>query len=81
VRETAWPAEVFGTHDRFTIMNYGSDSRLTDADKPDLTHLCQEVWSGRLTQINGTPVRLVRPFTATGTRPDDVVAVGSLRLR
>jgi hypothetical protein len=83
VRETAWPAEVFGTHDRFTIMNYGSDSRLTDADKTDLTHLYREVWSGRLTEINGTPVRLVRPFTATGTGtgPDDLVAVGSLRLR
>ena len=81
VRETAWPAEVFGTHERFTIMNYGADSRLTDADRADLMHLYQEVWSGRITQVNGTPVRLVRPFTASGARPDDLVGVSPLRLR
>ncbi len=81
VRETAWPAEVFGTHEPFTIMNYGSQSVLTDADRADLTRLYQEVRSGRLTEINGTPVRLVRPFTATGTVPDALVAMGGLRLR
>jgi hypothetical protein len=81
VRETAWPAEVFGTHERFTIMNYGSDSRLTDEDGADLARLYEEAWSGRLTAVNGTPVRLVRPFNASGASPADLVAVSSLRLR
>ena len=64
VSESAWPAHVFGTHDRFTIMNYGADSRLTDADRSDLKALYQQVWSGAITNINGTPIKLMRPFSA-----------------
>jgi hypothetical protein len=64
VSESAWPAHVFGTHDRFTIMNYGGDSVLTDADRADLKALYQQVWSGALTNINGTPIRLMKPFSA-----------------
>ena len=30
VSETAWPSEIFGTHDTFSIMNYGRASQLTD---------------------------------------------------
>jgi hypothetical protein len=81
VRESAWPAQVFGTHAPFTIMNYGSESKLTDADLTDLAHLYEETWSGRLTAVNGTRVRLVRPFNASGVSPEEVVAVGSLHVK
>lgn len=64
VSEKAWPSEVFGRHDKFTIMNYGEFSELTDADKEDLTSLYEAVWSGELTHINGTPIKLVKPYSA-----------------
>jgi hypothetical protein len=64
VQESAWPAHVFGTHDRFTIMNYGGDSVLTDADRNDLKALYAKVWSGEISNINGTPIRLMKPFSA-----------------
>jgi hypothetical protein len=63
ILETDFPSEVFGVHDKFTIMNYGSDSRLTDNDKADLIRLYDEVWSGDRTKINGTRIRLFRPFS------------------
>ena len=66
VSETAWPAELFGEHSKFSIMNYGPDSRLTDVDKVDLKRLYQSVWAGALTHINGTPIRQVGPFHQTG---------------
>jgi hypothetical protein len=75
VREQAWPAEVFGRHEPFTIMNYGSESRLTDADLADLAVLYQEAWSGRLTEVNGTPIRLVRSFNASGADSARLVAM------
>lgn len=81
VGESAWPAEVFGRHEPFTIMNYGSQSTLTDADLADLTLLYREAWSGRLTAVNGTPIRLVRPFNASGASAQDLVAVGSLHVK
>lgn len=62
--EQAWPAEVFGTHHPFTIMNYGPQSKLTDDDLSDLKELYRLAWSGHLTEINGTPIRLVRPYSA-----------------
>ena len=64
VSESAWPAHVFGTHDRFTIMNYGADSKLTDADRADLKTLYQKVWAGEINNINGTPIKLMKPFSA-----------------
>jgi hypothetical protein len=69
VSETAWPSEVFGTHRPFSIMNYGAQSELTDYDKADLKKLYRTAWSGELTQINGTPVRLVKPFSALVRAP------------
>ncbi len=66
VSETAFPSVIFGKHDKFTIMNYGGLSELTDADKYDLKRLYEAVWSGNLTQINGTPVRLFRPYHESG---------------
>ncbi|RVU39805.1 matrixin family metalloprotease [Hwanghaeella grinnelliae] len=65
VSETAWPSEIFGTHKRFSIMNYGSDSVLTAEDKADLRTLYEGVWKGEITNINGTPIRLMRPFSST----------------
>ncbi len=64
VRETAWPAEIFGEHSPFSIMNYGSMSTLTEADLRDLTQLYRLARTGRLTNINGTPIRFVRPYSA-----------------
>ena len=68
IQESAWPAEVFGTHQTFSIMNYGANSVMTDNDRTDLEALYEAVWSGDLTNINGTPVQLQRPFSAS--RPD-----------
>lgn len=60
--ETGFPSTVFGVHNKFTIMNYGANSELTSDDKADLKHLYQMAWSGNLAQINGTPIRFMRPF-------------------
>jgi hypothetical protein len=75
VSETAWPSVIFGAHKPFTIMNYGSQSELTDDDKADLKRLYQTAWSGELTEINGTPIRLVKPFHTIGAPPDGLVAM------
>ena len=53
---------VYGTNNPLTIMNYGALSELTTQDKSDLSSLYKEVWSGRLTNVNRTPVELVRPW-------------------
>lgn len=74
VSETEFPSEIFGTHSRFSIMNYGSDSSLTAKDKADLTRLYQLAWTGRITQINGTPIRFVRPFHTVGEMREHVGA-------
>ena len=60
--ETQWPSVIFGKHRPFSIMNYGKRSRLTKADKSDLKLLYKSVWNGELTKVNGTPIKLVRPF-------------------
>lgn len=74
--ETPWPAEVFGEHEPFSIMNYGDASKLTDADRNDLRRVYQLAWSGELTNINGTPIRFVRPFHMSGVMAEANVAVG-----
>lgn len=60
--EAAWPSVVFGKHKPFSIMNYGANSELTDDDRDDLTLLYKGAWSGELKNINGTPIKLVRPY-------------------
>lgn len=65
VSETQIPSQIFGTHVEFTIMNYGSPSVLTDADRADLRELYELARSGSLTAINGTPIDLVRPASAS----------------
>lgn len=62
ISEQEWPVEIFGSHNKFSIMNYGNLSRLTDEDKSDLRRLYQLAWTGKLTNINGTPIRFVKPF-------------------
>jgi len=66
--ETDAPSEIFGTHNPLSIMNYGNQSELTDADKRDLKRLYQAVWAGELTEINGTEIRKVRPYSVGGMR-------------
>jgi hypothetical protein len=69
VKEGAFPSVIFGTHNKRSIMNYGANSRMTAKDKSDLKALYKMVWSGQLTEINGTPVRLVRPFSHMRVQP------------
>ncbi|MBK9719504.1 MAG: matrixin family metalloprotease [Saprospiraceae bacterium] len=57
IRETGKPSEPFGKEIPFSIMNYGSDSKLTSTDIDDLKRLYQLVWSNELTKINGTPIK------------------------
>jgi hypothetical protein len=78
ISETEWSSVLFGKDTKFSIMNYGPDSRLTNDDKNDLVKLYQMVWSGQLSNINGTPIRLMVPFHAAGSSPESVVAVGQI---
>ena len=57
ISEKQWKSELFGSNSPFTIMNYGPKSRLTARDVKDLKKLYQLVWSGALTEINGTPIK------------------------
>ena len=79
ISETAWPSQIFGTHKPFSIMNYGSQSVLTADDTADLKRMYQSVWAGELTQINGTPIKLVQPFHTIGAAPDSLVTVGAMQ--
>jgi hypothetical protein len=79
VSETAWPSVVFGTHRPFTIMNYGSQSVLTEDDKSDLKRLYESAWSGQLRKINGTPIKLVKPFHTIGAPTPNAIAVGQVQ--
>ncbi len=63
IEEARWPSEIFGRHSRFSIMNYGADSRMTENDRADMRALYGAAWSRTLTRINGTPIRLIRPFS------------------
>jgi hypothetical protein len=64
IYEKRSPSVIYGRHRRVSIMNYGPNSKLTKYDRADLKRLYELVWSGQLTKINGTPVRLFRPFHA-----------------
>ncbi|WP_286619101.1 hypothetical protein [Variovorax sp. J22R115] len=65
ISETDSPSAVFGVHRKFTIMNYGAASVLTDEDRKDLKRLYEAAWGGQLTKINGIPVRFVKAYHAT----------------
>ena len=62
LQEKDSPAEIFGRHNKFTIMNYDNLSQLTKRDRSDLTKLYKLVWSGELTTINGKPIKLFKAF-------------------
>ncbi len=64
VRETAFPSQVFGEHDAFSIMNYGHKSAMTDDDRSDLKTLYSLARSHQLTHIGQTPIKLVQPFSS-----------------
>lgn len=68
VEEKKWPAEIFGKHSKFSIMNYGEDSKLTSADRKDLKTLYHGVWNGDLKDINGTRIVQVRPYHELGSK-------------
>ena len=57
ISEKAWKSELFGTNNPFSIMNYGDKSKLTVNDIKDLKRLYELVWSGQLTEINGTKIK------------------------
>jgi Metallo-peptidase family M12B Reprolysin-like len=79
ISENDWPSVIVGVHKKFTIMNYGADSRLTGADRTDLKKLYQSVWTGHVTEINNTPVRLVKPFHTAGAPPDTMQVQANLQ--
>jgi len=79
ISESEWPAEIFGRHHKFSIMNYGKDSKLTKHDKADLKKLYQRAWAGELAQINETPIKFVKPFHVAGDPAENVVAVGQIQ--
>jgi hypothetical protein len=64
ISETRWPSRLFGEDNAFSIMNYGHMSEMTDADRSDLKKLYRAAWNGELTEIDGAPIRLVRPFSS-----------------
>jgi hypothetical protein len=67
ITEQRWASEIFGEHSPFSIMNYGAQSVMTDNDRQDLQRLYAGAWSGEIIDINGTPIRLVQPFSAAPT--------------
>jgi hypothetical protein len=73
--ERGFPAEIFGKHTKFSIMNYGELSILTENDRNDLKRLYQLAWTGRIKKINGTPIKFVRPFHTFATVPDGAFAI------
>lgn len=79
ISETRWPSVIFGTHRPFSIMNYGEMSKLTEEDKSDLKSLYAAAWSGELTAINGTPIRLVRPYSMTPPAPPAALIMRPIR--
>jgi len=67
VSETSRTSVIFGKHKPFTIMNYGAQSELTQDDKDDLKSLYHAVWTGQLTEVNGTPIRLFAAYHEAGS--------------
>ncbi len=62
LEEKEWPSQVFGKHSKFSVMNYGELSKMTKNDQADLKQLYKLTWSGKLTSINDTPIKLVKAF-------------------
>ena len=62
IDEKEYKSIIYGSHQKFSIMNYGKESILTDNDIFDLKELYSKVWSNELKQLNGTLIKLVSPF-------------------
>lgn len=62
ISEKAFPSVKFGQQNQFTIMNYNENTIMTDNDKNDLKALYEKVWSGELTEINGTRIVTFLPY-------------------
>lgn len=58
--ERKFPSLVYGTHSPYTIMNYGEESVLTEADREDLGRLYESAWSASPVEGVGKEVRLVQ---------------------
>ena len=65
IEEKRWRSEIFGKHKPFSIMNYGQKSVMTKWDRRDLKTLYSKAWSRELTEINGTRIKLVKPYHMT----------------
>lgn len=75
VKEKKAPSVLFGKHSKFTIMNYGPNSRMTEQDQADLKLLYQSVWSGKLRHIGGTPIALFYPYHKLGLKAIEQVEI------
>jgi hypothetical protein len=73
ISELSFPSEIFGVHDKFSIMNYGNLSELTENDKKDLKNLYQMAWTGALPNINGTPIRLIRSYSSLASTTEGML--------
>lgn len=65
IQEKKWKSEIFGEHEPFSIMNYGAKSVMGTSDRSDLKTLYSKAWSRELKDINGTPIKLVKPYHLT----------------
>jgi hypothetical protein len=74
VSETRWPSRLFGRDNPLSIMNYNNLSELTDDDRSDLKRLYEWARDGRLTEIDGAPIRLVRPYSSLRGTIDPISA-------
>ena len=66
VSETDLASVLFGADVKFTIMNYGDESILTPQDRLDVKKVYEMARTGQLTAINGTQIKLMRPFSSIG---------------
>lgn len=64
ISETDFPSHLFGEDSKFSIMNYGRNSFMTDNDRSDLKNLYDAAWSGALTEIDGAPIQLMYPYSS-----------------
>jgi hypothetical protein len=76
ISETQWSSRLFGEDNRFSIMNYGHESVLTEADKADLRTLYRLAWNRQLTEIDGAPIRLFRPYSSLAGSPSPNSMIG-----
>ena len=58
-------------------MNYGEDSEMTPDDRADLKRLYDKVWAGEITKINGTPIKLVKPFHTIADQMESMMAIAA----